>query len=131
MEDCNLAGMLMLLMMMTQQWWLLLLLLLQLRVRLCLHHTIVLLLLLLQQPSVGADALPLLLLCVLHLLTLLCVCAQLKEEHRLELPWQVFIAPAMAPGDPMRKPAPGMWRFMAQHCNGGTQPGAPATSSCT
>ncbi|KAF6255002.1 polynucleotide kinase 3 phosphatase-domain-containing protein [Scenedesmus sp. NREL 46B-D3] len=47
---------------------------------------------------------------------------KLKEEHRLELPWQVFIAPAMAPGDPMRKPAPGMWRFMAQHCNGGTQP---------
>jgi hypothetical protein len=49
---------------------------------------------------------------------------QLKADHDLELPWQVFIAPAMTPGDPMRKPAPGMWRFMVEHCNGGIQPGA-------
>jgi hypothetical protein len=48
---------------------------------------------------------------------------QLQEEHKLDLPWQVFIAPSMTAGDPMRKPAPGMWRFMVENCNGGLQPG--------
>ncbi|WIA43820.1 hypothetical protein OEZ86_010236 [Tetradesmus obliquus] len=50
------------------------------------------------------------------------IAKKLKEEHKLDVPWQVFIAPQMTPGDAMRKPAPGMWQFMLEHCNGGLQP---------
>eukprot|EP00879_Flechtneria_rotunda_P006177 GHRR01006494.1.p1 GENE.GHRR01006494.1~~GHRR01006494.1.p1 ORF type:complete len:219 (+),score=78.41 GHRR01006494.1:1230-1886(+) len=45
------------------------------------------------------------------------------------VPMQVFIAPNMdkEQPDPMRKPAPGMWHYMLQHCNTGVQ---PDLSSC-
>jgi len=44
----------------------------------------------------------------------------------LGLPLQVFIATEKGP-DAFRKPAPGMWEFMAKNCNGGV---APDLSAC-
>jgi len=45
----------------------------------------------------------------------------------LKLPFQIFIATTKVPrhgelDDPYRKPAPGMWNFMVENCNGGIKP---------